>query len=84
MSLEQFPDSVGHLLLNSEGAILSSGGELENDERTAAIFVRLLQAATRGDFGEDVEKLSVNYADHSYVVSTSNKKIHIVKKIIVD
>ena len=37
-----------------------------------------------GDFGSEVEKISVNYADHSYTVSALNNKINIVKKAVAD
>jgi len=84
MSFDQVPGSIGYLVLNSEGAILSSGGDLENDERTASTFINLLSSATLGDFGEEVEKVSVNYADHAYVVTNSNKKIYIVKKVVAE
>lgn len=40
--------------------------------------------ATKGDFGREVEKVSVNYADHSYTISTLNNKINIVKRTTTD
>ena len=44
----------------------------------------MIVAATLGDFGEEVEKVSVNYADHAYVVTNSNKKIYVVKKVVAE
>ncbi|XP_023345959.1 ragulator complex protein LAMTOR4-like [Eurytemora carolleeae] len=84
MNFDQISGQTGYLILNQDGAILSSGGDLENDERTAGNIFKLIAAATSGGLGNEVEKISVNYAEHSYVVSTANKKIHIVKKNVSD
>jgi len=84
MSFDRIPGQIGHLTLNLSGAILSSGGDLENDEITAASIFKLLTAVRTGDFGSEVEKISVNYADHSYTVSALNNKINIVKKAVAD
>lgn len=80
MSFDKVAGSVGHLLLNVDGAILASGGELQNDERTAKRLLRFINAATKGDFGTEVEKISVIYPDHCYVICSSNNKLYIVKK----
>jgi len=80
MSFEKVVGSVGHLLLNADGAILASGGELQNDESTTKKLFQFISAATKGDFGTEVEKISINYADHCYVIGFSNNKLHIVKK----
>ena len=44
MSFDKVAGSVGHLLLNTEGAILASSGELENDERTAAKLLKFVSS----------------------------------------
>jgi hypothetical protein len=84
MNLDQISGQTGYLVLTQDGAILSSGGDLENDEKTAENIFKLVSTATKGGFGNEVEKISVNYADHAYVVSTANKKIHIVKKNVAE
>jgi len=84
MSFDRVPGQIGHLVLNRSGAILSSGGELENDEKTANNLFKLITNSTKGDFGREVEKVSVNYADHSYTISTLNNKINIVKRTTTD
>lgn len=43
LSLERMPDVIGYLVLTEDGAVLSSGGELENDERSANIITGLIQ-----------------------------------------
>ncbi|KAK2511321.1 hypothetical protein Q9966_016662 [Columba livia] len=37
--LERIPDQLGYLVI-SDGAVLASSGELENDERSAAVLSR--------------------------------------------
>ena len=44
MSFEKVAGSVGHLLLNSDGAILASGGELQNDESTTKKLFKFISA----------------------------------------
>lgn len=46
-SLEKVPNMVGYLILTEEGAVLSSYGELENDERSANIITGLIQITDR-------------------------------------
>lgn len=43
LSLEKIHDVIGYLVLTEDGAVLSSGGELENDERSANIITGLIQ-----------------------------------------
>lgn len=42
-SLDRIPDAIGYLILTEDGAVMSSGGELENDERSANIITGLIQ-----------------------------------------
>ena len=42
-ALEKIPNVIGYLVLTEDGAVLSSGGELENDEKSANIFTGLVQ-----------------------------------------
>lgn len=39
----RIPNQLGYLLLNEEGAVISSSGALENDERSADIIMSILQ-----------------------------------------
>jgi hypothetical protein len=34
----------------------------------------------RKELGSPVEKISINYADHSFIICSWNKKIFVVKK----
>lgn len=43
LSLEKIHDVIGYLVLAEDGAVLSSGGELENDEKSANIITGLIQ-----------------------------------------
>lgn len=85
LSLERIPDQIGYLILTEDGAVLTSGGELENDERIANIIVGLITLTNRIDpkafpNNEAFDKISITYPDHCYIVCLSNKKIHVVKK----
>ena len=53
---------------------------IRNTVRSSLKVDLIMFLATKGDFGTEVEKISVNYADHSYVICSSNNKLHIVKK----
>ncbi|KAK1124355.1 hypothetical protein WN51_00261 [Melipona quadrifasciata] len=85
LSLERIPDQIGHLVLTEDGAVLTSGGELENDERFANIIIGLVTLTNKIDpkafpNNEAFDKISITYPDHCYIICLSNKKIHIVKK----
>lgn len=45
--MEKIPDQVGYLVLTEDGAVLESGGELENDERVATIITDLVTLSNR-------------------------------------
>lgn len=42
IALDKIPDVIGFLVLTQDGAVLSSGGELENDEHRANIINGLI------------------------------------------
>lgn len=44
MSFDKIPGQSGYLVLSLDGAILSSGGELENDEKTATNIFKFVSA----------------------------------------
>jgi len=52
----------------------------ENNESTAASIIRILATVGRKELVSPVEKISINYADHSFVISSWNKKIYVAKK----
>lgn len=87
-SLERIPNQIGYLILTEDGAVLTSGGELENDERIANIIVGLVTLTNRIDpkafpNNEAFHKISITYPDHCYIICLSNKKIHVVKKKLI-
>ncbi|XP_046398881.1 ragulator complex protein LAMTOR4 homolog [Ischnura elegans] len=88
LSLERIPDQVGYLVLTDDGAVVASGGELENDEHMANIITGLVTITDKVDpvafsAEEGFKKISVNFERHSYVICMSNKKIHVVKRRIM-
>jgi len=66
------------LVLGLDGTVISSGGDLQSDERSAAIIYQLVKTASQGDL--KAQRITVNYADHAYIICSSEKKIHVVKK----
>lgn len=83
--MERIPDQVGYLVLTEDGAVLTSGGELENDERIANVVTGLVTLTDKIDpkafrANELFEKISITYSDHCYIICLSNKKIHVLKK----
>ncbi|CAG9102524.1 hypothetical protein JYU34_005811 [Plutella xylostella] len=83
--MEKIPDQVGFLVLTEDGAVLESGGELENDERVATIITDLITLSNRVDpvaftTNEQFKKISITYDDHWFTICLSNKKIYVVKR----
>lgn len=45
--MDKIPDQIGYLVLTEDGAVLESGGELENDERVATIITDLITLSNK-------------------------------------
>ncbi|XP_065157421.1 ragulator complex protein LAMTOR4 homolog [Atheta coriaria] len=78
------PGQLGFLLLNEDGAVISSDGDLQNDEKTADIIMSLLTLCQHSDIfpgssDEQFKRLSLTYDNHAYIIAMSNRKIYIVK-----
>ncbi|XP_013185970.1 ragulator complex protein LAMTOR4 homolog [Amyelois transitella] len=85
--MDKIPDQIGYLVLTEDGAVLESGGELENDERVATIITDLISLSNKVDPvafapNEQFKKISITYDDHWFVICISNKKIYVVKRTI--
>ncbi|XP_054273056.1 ragulator complex protein LAMTOR4-like [Macrosteles quadrilineatus] len=81
MSLERIQDQIGYLVLNEDGAVIASGGELENNEHVADVVTGLISLADNIQPDEEgYKKISVTYENFSYVICLSNKKVYVVKK----
>ncbi|KAK8394162.1 hypothetical protein O3P69_006389 [Scylla paramamosain] len=57
------PDEVGHLILSEDGAVIASGGELENAEQMANTVLCMLTRINKGqlwpgDSGDAFKKIS--------------------------
>jgi hypothetical protein len=86
-TMDRVPGQTGYLLLNEEGAVLSSSGDLENDEKSAVIIMGLINLTSQVDRAafpeEGFKKLSITYDKHCYIVCLSNRKVHVVKKTLI-
>lgn len=83
--MDRIPGQLGYLMLTEDGAVVTSSGELENDEKTADVIMGIITLTSQIDsnafnVGEGFKKLSITYDDHCYVVCLSNRKVHIIKK----
>nr|CAH0103916.1 unnamed protein product [Daphnia galeata] len=85
--MDSLPNQLGYLLLDEDGAVIASNGDLENDERIGGIIVKMLRTAHKQELGLNDEKdgfqrMTINYPDHCYIVCVSNKRIHIAKRLV--
>lgn len=81
------PGQTGYMLLNEEGAVLTSSGDLENDEKSAVIIMGLINLTSQIDSKafaseESFKKLFIVFDTYCYNICLSNRKIHIVKKTL--
>ncbi|XP_064539428.1 ragulator complex protein LAMTOR4 homolog [Drosophila montana] len=77
------PNQIGYLILKDDGAVLDSGGDLKNDDRSANVIMGLLNLTESIDDNfmpnSSCERISIDYEHHSYSICMSNRKIYIVK-----
>ena len=81
--LQNIPGQLGCLILDNEGAVVSSHGDLKNDEKTAKVFMRMVQIAWKMKLDgkhTNVKRLSLIFTNHVLLGTVSNGKIYIVKK----
>merc|ERR1711976_28016 len=82
--IESIPDSLGSLVLNQDGAVISSSGDLENDEKLADKMMTLVQTAVRLPMGADgagsFRKLAVTWDNYLYCITVSNQKVFVIKR----
>ncbi|KAJ6654888.1 hypothetical protein lerEdw1_006359 [Lerista edwardsae] len=81
--LERVPDQTGYLVI-CDGAVLASAGDLENDERTAAVVSELVGTACAFRLARCPEvpfrRISVVFGEHSFLVTISGQKLFVVKR----
>ncbi|XP_017128007.1 ragulator complex protein LAMTOR4 homolog [Drosophila elegans] len=77
------PNQIGYLILKEDGAVLESGGELKNDERSANVIMGLLNLTESIDESfmpnSSCERITIDYEQHYYSICMSNRRIYIVK-----
>jgi len=72
------PGQMGFLVLSSDtGAVLTSGGDMQSDEKTAAALYGLVKTSSELVMAKQI---SLSYSDHTYTVVLSGNKIHVVKR----
>ncbi|KAK8786421.1 late endosomal/lysosomal adaptor, MAPK and MTOR activator 4 [Amblyomma americanum] len=83
--MEKVPDQVGFLVLNVDGGVVSSGGELENEERIGEIIRKMVYCADKRDLlpadnSDSINRMSIYLGKYYYVVALSNQRIYISKR----
>ncbi|KAL9952055.1 hypothetical protein ACROYT_G039255 [Oculina patagonica] len=78
---EDITDAQGFLELNSDGAVLSSSGDLENDENVAGVITKMLQTASKMPLSEDktqaFKRLSLYFEGFTLMATVANEKIFV-------
>ncbi|XP_078056997.1 ragulator complex protein LAMTOR4 [Mustelus asterias] len=81
--LERIPDQLGYLVISEDG-VLSSAGELENDEHAAGVIMRMMQTAVKlcmnGSSEPFFKRMSVVFGEHTYMATISGQKVFVVKR----
>ncbi|XP_022275373.1 ragulator complex protein LAMTOR4 isoform X3 [Canis lupus familiaris] len=90
--LERIPDQLGYLVL-SEGAVLASSGDLENDEQAASAISELVSTACgfrlhhstnipfkRLSGGGRCVSSPVVFGEHTLLVTVSGQRVFVVKR----
>jgi len=78
--------ALGHMTLNEEGAVISSGGDMSNDEQMAEKLTNLVRTTIRLLTNDErlktspFRRLSVIWDDFMYVITVSNHKIYAFKR----
>ena len=85
MGIDKIPNQMGYFVLNHEGAVLSSSGDLENDEVSASIITSIVKYAMKvnlADNGgeEKFQRISIAYKEFVLMITVSNEKILVVKR----
>ncbi|XP_076454005.1 ragulator complex protein LAMTOR4-like [Babylonia areolata] len=82
--IDRIPDSLGYLVLTEDGAVVSSGGELENEEGVATKISKMVMTAVRlisaNDKKDTFKRLTVVYDNFLYAATVSNHKILVSKR----
>ena len=79
---EAITDSLGYQIINEDGAVLFSGGELEYNEAFAAAIMKIVTNISGSDVGltEPIKRMNVIFSDYSLNICLSNRKVHVIKK----
>ncbi|XP_069105068.1 ragulator complex protein LAMTOR4 homolog [Argopecten irradians] len=84
LGIDKIADSLGYLVLTEDGAVLSSGGELQNAESIAEKMTKLVYTASKiqvtSDKREVFKRISVIWDSFMYVVTVSNHRIYVCKR----
>ncbi|KAH9498547.1 hypothetical protein Btru_007032, partial [Bulinus truncatus] len=82
--IDRIPDSLGFLVMTEDGAVISSGGQLENDEVTANKITKLVHTAFKipvtSEKKDTLRRISVILGDVILMATVSQHKIFVSKR----
>ncbi|KAH9492519.1 hypothetical protein Btru_046307 [Bulinus truncatus] len=82
--IDRIPDSLGFLVMTEDGAVISSGGQLENDEVTANKITKLVHTAFKipvtSEKKDTLRRISVILGDVILMATVSQHKIFVLKR----
>lgn len=88
-SLLTMPDQMGLLVLNESGGVISSYGDLSNDEQAANALMGMVKTAWKVHLGPrskkksdktNVAKLSIIFDDYWYSATVSSGYVYVIKR----
>eukprot|EP00794_Sanderia_malayensis_P011022 gene11023-12186_t len=84
LGIDKIADQQGYLVISSDGAVLSSSGDLENDEKIAGCIYNLAHLASKVQLSNEnkqyYKRLTVTFTDFCLMITVSNQRIYAVKR----
>ena len=83
VDLTQIQGQLGTAILDvTDGKIVKATGQLDGDEgqNACTTLYRMLQDTAKCLDKEPMRRLSISFADHAFIVTLSERHVHIVKK----
>lgn len=80
----EITDAQGFLEISSDGAVLSSSGDLENDENVAGVITKMLLTAAKMPLSEGktqgFRRLSLYFEGFTLMATVANERIFVFKR----
>ncbi|CAF0727045.1 unnamed protein product [Adineta ricciae] len=81
---DDVPDCVGYIVLNADGFVEHSHGDLQNDEAVANLIYKMVLCAVKVSVHPtkqmSFERITVSDDQYFYCISCANNRIYAVKR----